>query len=178
MDINHACFCGDCIAKQKQTTADRPTTILLLLQCVLPWQRFWWIFLLKKRDQKHITAAEPVCRMYIVCACFLSATGRASAGATDRFSVLGIVCDLWSHYLPLLISNWAGPADQITDSPCVCLLSPFCSLRLHHQFSFHRTHNIKLMCKLLSFWRTFYSQNTHDGVCKLNDSGEKIIKFF
>jgi len=149
MDINHVCCCGDCRAKQKQTTADRPTTILLLLQCVLPWQRFWWIFLLKSATRNTSRRRSLSAECIIVCACFLSATGRASAGATDRFSVLGIVCDLWSHYLPLLISNWAGPADQITDSPCVSALSLSLLAVTPPIFVLQNTHNLKVMCKLL-----------------------------
>ena len=106
-------------------------------------------FLLKSATRNTSRRRSLSAECIIVCACFLSATGRASAGATDRFSVLGIVCDLWSHYLPLLISNWAGPADQITDSPCVSALSLSLLAVTPPIFVLQNTHNLKVMCKLL-----------------------------
>jgi hypothetical protein len=140
------------IAKQKQTTADRPTTIYCFCSNVCYHGNVFDEFFCSKsatRNTHHGGARLPNVRCVCVRVSCLPLGERASAGATDRFSVLRIVCDLWSHYLPLLISNWELDPQTKLLIRHVCLLSPFRSLRFHSQFSLYSTHIIKLMCKLL-----------------------------
>lgn len=121
---------------------------------------FWYIFLLKMRDQQHITA-KPVCRLYVcvfqVCHWVSERRShRPSAQTAFRFSESCVICD---HIISRRWSpDCAGPTDQITDSPCVSNSSIHysCGYTTNSSFTEH-----KILCKLLqpSFLRNEKNQD-------------------